>query len=261
VVNVLNEQTYIVRVDENASQFQKFRLVFGSFVPWDGIWYWSGVQHGFGTITEDIIQRIQQEFPLKAPQIVYRYCGHLAEKAREIVSKHYRQFMDYYGKDLLIYPDGRAMAADMQKFHRYQFDSAPKEDIEAFLNKHPLSELPPKMDLPPELLECHNGIGVYFNPQEGQEIMSGFSEVISGFKKQGENLTEDEAEGIRSFIYSEDISPQFVNRLVQDYGDQSIASAFLIPRESDQHYLGYLLRRYKGHFYRNRYPSLTIVDH
>jgi hypothetical protein len=54
---------------------------------------------------------------------------------------------------------------------------------------------------------------------------------------------------------------QFVNKLVQEYGDQSIASAFLIPRETDQHYLGYLLRRYKGHFYRNRYPSLTIVDH
>jgi hypothetical protein len=50
--------------------------------------------------------------------------------------------MDYYGKNLLIYPDGRAMADDMQKLHWYQFDSAPKEDIEAFLNKHPLSELP-----------------------------------------------------------------------------------------------------------------------
>ena len=33
VVNILNEQPYTVRVDENARQFQTYRLVFGSFVP------------------------------------------------------------------------------------------------------------------------------------------------------------------------------------------------------------------------------------
>ena len=49
-------------------------------------------------------------------------------------------------------------------------------------------------------------------------------------------------------------------KLVQDYGDASIASAFLIPQDYDKHYLDYLLRRYKGHFYRKRYPSLTIVN-
>jgi hypothetical protein len=47
---------------------------------------------------------------------------------------------------------------------------------------------------------------------------------------------------------------------VQDYGDASIAAAFLIPQDYDKYYLEYLLRRYKGHFYRKRYPSLTIVD-
>jgi hypothetical protein len=51
-----------------------------------------------------------------------------------------------------------------------------------------------------------------------------------------------------------------VRKLVQDYGDASIASAFLIPQDYDKHYLEYLLRRYKGHFYRKRYPSLTIVN-
>ena len=49
-------------------------------------------------------------------------------------------------------------------------------------------------------------------------------------------------------------------KLVHDYGDASIAAAFLIPQDCDTYYLEYLLRRYKGHFYRNRYPSLSIVD-
>ena len=65
---------------------------------------------------------------------------------------------------------------------------------------------------------------------------------------------------IRQFLYADAISPQFVRKLVQDYGDASIAAAFLIPQDCDKYYLEYLLRRYKGHFYRKRYPSLTIVD-
>ena len=262
VVNVLNERTYTVRVDENARQFQRFRLVFGGLVPWEGIWYWSGTQRGFATVTEDLLRQIRREFPLKAPQIVYRYCGSLAEKARATVSQHYQQFMDYYGKDLVIYPDGSALAEAMQQFHHYQMSLVPKENVDTFLKKHHLSEPPtPRIDLPPELLDCNNGIGVYFNPQEGQELMPGFDEIISGFNKQGEQLTETEEQGIRSLIYVEAISPHFVHRVVQDYGDASIAAAFLIPRESGQYYLGYLLRRYKGQFYRNRYPSLTLVDY
>ncbi len=45
-----------------------------------------------------------------------------------------------------------------------------------------------------------------------------------------------------------------------DYGDASIAAALLIQRETTPEYLDYLLRRYKGHFYRRRYPSITVVN-
>jgi Protein of unknown function (DUF3843) len=89
VQNILNGEPYTVRVDEHASQFRSYQLVFGSLVPWDGAWYWSGMQRGFDTVTEEIMAQVKQDFYLKAPQIVYRYCGHLAAQAREIVSKHY----------------------------------------------------------------------------------------------------------------------------------------------------------------------------
>jgi hypothetical protein len=90
--------------------------------------------------------------------------------------------------------------------------------------------------------------------------MEGFNAIVSGLRKQGEHLTDDEAESIRAFLYSEAISPQFVRTLVREYGDASIASAFFIRRETASQYLEYLLRRHKGHFYRRRYPSLTLVD-
>lgn len=260
VQNILNDQVYTVRVDERARRFQAHRLVFGALVPWDGEWYWSGMQRGFATVTEEMIAQVKQDFRMQAPQIVYRYCGDLVAKARELVGKHYQQFMEYHGKDLVIYPDGHTMADDMRKFHQYQFDSAPKQDVEAFLKKYHLARPSPKIELPPDILECDDGVGVYCNPDEGQEMMTSFKDVINGFQKQGKRLNEDESEMIRQLLYSDAISPKFVRALVQEYGDASIGSAFLIPQDYDKHYLEYLLRRYKGHFYRKRYPSITIVD-
>ncbi len=260
VVNILNEQPYTVRVDENARQFQAYQLVLGGLVPWDGVWYWSGVQQGFDTVPAEVLQQLKREFPLKAPQIVYRYCDALAEKARAFVQKHYQQFVDYHGTDLVSYPDGTTMAEEMRKFHQYQFASAPKAEVEAFLKRHQLSAPSPQVDWSPDLLACDDGIGVYFNPEEGQEMMMSFQDVQRGLQKQGRDLTAEESEMVRQFLYADAISPQFVRKLLLEYGDASIAAAFLIPQDADKYYLEYLLRRYKGHFYRNRYPSLTIVD-
>jgi hypothetical protein len=259
VVNILNEHSYTVRVDESAKVFQAYQMVFGGLVPWDGVWYWSGTQHGFEAVTEAIIEQLKQEFPRNAPRIVYRYCDERAEKAREFVRDHYQGFVDYFGNDLVVYADGATMAADMQAFLEHQNASKPQEMVAEFLEKHHRSDVSPRMSFPPDLLEAESGVAVYFNPDEGQEMMWKFDDVISGFQKRGSNLREDEFEMIREFISSDAISPNFVRRLVQEYGHESIASAFLIPQDVDKCYLEYLLHRHKGHFYRNRYPSITLV--
>jgi len=260
VINLLNEQPYTIHVGKIGDQFRVDDVVFGGLVPWDGVWYWSGVQHRYTNVTAEEMRHITQDFPLKAPQIVYRYCDALAAKARELLGKHYQQFVDYHGTDLVIYPDGKTMAAELHKFHQDQFASAPKEEVEAFLKRHQLSEPSPQVAWSPELLECDDGIGVYFNPEEGQEMMTGFDEVLRGFQKRGDDVKEEESEGIRQSLYADAISPGFVSKLMQDYGDASIAAAFLMPQDCDKYYVAYLLRRYKGHFYRKRYPSLSIVD-
>jgi hypothetical protein len=260
VHNLLSEQPYTIHVGEIGDTFRVDDVVFGSLVPWDGVWYWSGVQQKYAQVTDEVMQQIKRDFPLQASQVVYRYCPHLAETARDIVRKHYQQFLDYYGTDLVTYPNGKAMAADLQKFHQYQLASVPKAEVAAFLRRHQLADPSPQIEWSSDLLACEDGIGVYFNPEEGQEMMTSFDEVRCGFQKHGREVREDESEMIRQFLYADAISPQFVRKLVHDYGDASIAAAFLIPQDCDTYYLEYLLRRYKGHFYRKRYPSLTIVD-
>jgi hypothetical protein len=167
--------------------------------------------------------------------------------------------VDYYGNELVVYPDGYTMAAAMQKFYEKRLASAPKDVVDAFVKKHHLATPSPHLSYPPELLESTNGIGVYFYPEEGIEIMNAFHEVISGFTKQGRDVTEEEAERLQGVMQSQAISPQFMRKLVQAYGDASLASVFLIPETTHKVYVEYLLRRYKGHFYRQRYPTLTLV--
>jgi hypothetical protein len=127
------------------------------------------------------------------------------------------------------------------------------------VRKYKLPNASPRISIPPHLIETGGGVGVYFNPDEGQEIMEGFHNIVRGFEKKGAKLTEEEEDSIRSFICSDVISPRFVKKLVEKYGDESIASAFLIRNYHDESYVEYLLRRYKGHFYRNRYPNIAFA--
>ena len=81
--------------------------------------------------------------------------------------------------------------------------------------------------------------------------------ISTGFFKK---LNEDEESTIRLFIESDSISPNFVKRMINDYGNKSILSSFIIRECDEEIALEYILRKYKGHFYRNRYPSIYFVD-
>ena len=58
---------------------------------------------------------------------------------------------------------------------------------------------------------------------------------------------------------SQSTSPGFVRRVAEEHGSESIAAAFMLAKQQEAFVLEYLLRRYKGRFYRPRYPSLTLV--
>jgi len=55
-------------------------------------------------------------------------------------------------------------------------------------------------------------------------------------------------------------SPQFVKRLVREYGEESIISAFRLQDNRTNYILDYLLRCYKGDKYRKIYPLIGLVQ-
>jgi len=211
-------------------------------------------------VSDEDAQEMKKSFLSKMKTIPYRYDDDLADKARESIKDQYKYFVKYHGKDLVVYPDGHSMVNDMQKQYLFQRESKLKSsELNSLdIQKYEMPDL--TKSFPPELLASDSGVCVYFNPDEGQEIMQEFYDVINGFKKRGMDLSEDELYAIRGFIYSDVISPGFVKKLIQEYGDESISATFLIPDNIDKYYLDCLFRRYKGDFYRNRYPSISFID-
>ncbi len=258
-LNLINNRPYKVRIDKRTNQFKPGHVVFGSLLPWAGVWYWSGEQKLYESVPEEVKQTLSSDMLSRMPQIVYRYHNKALAQATKSVARLHQHFITYHSDDLAAYPDGISMAGDTQKMYRLYNQSAPQAHRTAVKQKYNLQSDTPQMPYPSDLVDSEDGVAVFFNPPEGTEIFNHFDILVSALQKQGADLSEDETYAIQGLIESDNLSPNFVHRLLQDYDDASIAATYLI-RQPPDYYLEYLLRRFKGHFYRKRYPQITIVD-
>jgi hypothetical protein len=259
-VNLVSDQPYRIRIDMKQHPFGRGRLVFGSLIPWRGEWYWSGEQKLWNDASKVDVDELKQDMKRRSSRIVCRYSNEYESQVRQRASAMHDQMLAFHGgKDLVVYPDGLSMAADWQKEIREQWESRPPQEVKAVVEKHGLKEGRPGMKLPKDLLEHKNGLGVFLNPDEGKEIMTHFTSLVAGLKKKGEGLTEDEEGAIQGFFDSDSVSPKFVRRVLEEYGDESVKAAFRFKGDPPGYWLDYLLRSRKGHFYRKRYPTLSVV--
>lgn len=258
-MNVVNDQPYQIRISIKRNPFQRGQIVFGSLVPWRREWYWSGEQRLVGDVSEVDVNDLKKTMKRQSSGIVCRYAKDYEALVRERMAELHQKTLAYYGKDLMMYPDGLSMAADWQKELRWHWESRPQEEVQEAIKQHGLKEGRPDIKIPDDLLEEKNGLGVFLNPDEGKEIMEHFTPLIAGLKKKGVGLTEDEQEVIRGFFDSDAISPKFVRRVLEEYGDESVKMAFVLKGDLPSYWLEYLLRSRKGDYYRKRYPAMSVV--
>lgn len=257
--NLINKTKYLVHSIGIDNEIFKIGDIFlGGLVPYDEFWYWSGAQYSFGNVEHNALEELKNVFIKTSSLIVYRYDKKLLSKAKDGLKKLHEEFINYFGSDLITFKDGLSMVAALQKKERERYELLPPNELEAHKKKHGLVNPFPRMDIPKELLESENGVAVYFDFDEGIEMMFNFEALSSGLKKAGKDLTEDELEAIRNFITSDSISPNFVRSVVSQYGAKSINNSFLINQEMN--ILQYLLHRYKGKYFRNIYPNLSMVS-
>ncbi|MBI2929902.1 MAG: DUF3843 family protein [Verrucomicrobia bacterium] len=258
--NVVNGQIYTIRMGMPDCEWRPGLLVFGGLTPWRGEWYWSGEQHTYGPVPEDEEAKLRAEMLAKNSSIAYRYCPKEAETARDRTRDYHGRFVAHYGNDLVVFPDGLSLAAAEQKRMEAEWRAAPPEKVEAAMREHGLTRPVPRMRFPPEFLNHQGGVGAFYNPAEGEEFMSGFNDVLSGLRKRGAGLSDDEQSALWHLMTDGALSPAFVRRLVGEHGADSIAEAFCMRDQPPELALAFLLRCHKGEYYRKRYPSLSLTN-
>jgi len=258
-LNVISDEPYRIRMNMPGHPFEPGQLVFGSLVPWRGEWYWSGQQQLWGAASDVDLDDIRRTMKRQNSKIICRYWKEYETLVRRRAAELHSAMLAFYGKNLVVYPDGLSMAADWQREFRRQWESRDPQCVQEMVERRGLKNGRPEMSLPDELLEHKNGIGVFINPEEGKEIMQDFALVTAGLERKGEGLTEDEEYSLRGFIEADAISPAFVRRILDEYGSESVRAAFLLRGEQPDYWLDYLLRSFKGQFYRKRYPCVSVI--
>ena len=259
VVNLINDQPYSVRLEMPRGQcpFAPGQMVFGSLVPWRGEWYWSGAQKTYRGVPPDF-STIRRSMVEKNSRLVFRYRPDLAEHARKSVAVHQAAFVRFHGSDLAVFADGLSAAAAQQRHWREQIEAKLGADLPAFLAKHGMDRTGPKLSWPQKLVECRRGVAVFYHEGEGIEMLAEFDVLRGALGKSRETLAADEADTLQGLIESAETSPAFVRRVVREHGSAGIAALYYLPVGDDAE-LEYLLRRFKGFYYRRRFPNISLV--
>ncbi|MCS6245552.1 MAG: hypothetical protein H2172_17095 [Opitutus sp.] len=263
LLNLIGERPYHVRIEVPRANapFQVGEMVFGSLVPWRGEWYWSGTQKRWPQVPADFAP-IRSGFFQTNAQIAYRYCPERAAKARQFGGEQHADFVRFHGTDLVVFPDGLAVAAAEQRRMR-QYNKTRAAALGLKRGETAASprcdENGPRMPIPKEVLDCRQGIAVFSQPEEGVEIMREFDVLRAALRSEKTPLTEEQAEVLQGFIESGSISPAFVRRVIGANGDSGLTSLFYVPA-GDGIALDHLLRRHKGAYYRPRQPHIALVD-
>jgi len=258
--NVVNGQPYTIRMNMPDCPFRPGMVVSGAVTPWRGEWYWSGAQKTFENLPEQAEANIRKEMLEHSSAIAYCYCPAEAAKALEFTREIHARFVAHYGADLVVFPDGLALAAAEQKRMAAEWQASDPSQVARVMRERGLEHPRPNMNFPPEFLNHDQGIGAFSNPDEGVEYSLRFNQVLSGFRKRGLGLTDDEMDTLRHLVTDAASSPAFVRRLAAEHGAESLAEAFLMRNTPSELTLEFLLRRHKGQFYRKRYPTLSLLQ-
>ena len=259
VRNVVNGRPYTIRMNMPDCPFVPGMVVWGALTPWRGEWYWSGGQAPVGKVSEADEAGLRKEMLERFSATAYCYCPEEAAQALAMTRKIHAEFVAHYGSDCVMFPDGLTLAAAEQKHMEAQWRAMDQEKVARLMRERGLEQAGPKRNFPPEFLQHEQGIGVFSNPDEGVEYVIRFNAILSGLRRRGTGLTDEERDVLYALVADPAISPAFVRRLVAEHGAESLAETFLARDPDTGLVIEYLLRKYKGQFYRRRYPSLSLV--
>jgi len=259
-INLINDQSYRVRmeVERNDCLFQVDQLLYASLVPWRGEWYWSGAQYPL-TRSKKEFSEMKRNFFERNSAVAYRYCPDRAQRACDIATEHFADFVRYHGSDLAVFPDGLSAAAAEQKRMRIFSEAKAGKNLAEILEKYGREHAAPSMGLPKEFIENGKGVALFYHEGEGTEMIEGYDILLSALGNRSDLLSRKEMEILQAFIEEDTISPAFVHRVIREAGSAGLKRLYFLSGDTTEG-IEYLLRRFKGFYYRKRYPCISLLD-
>ena len=269
LTNTVNRQRYetpMFMMTPSECPFKAGMFIFGMLARWRGVWRWTGAQEALPMKFDAAAFR--REFILTKPGVAYRYCPDLLAKARESEAREREFFLRFYGNELVLHPDGLAMAAGEQRRMREACEARAAElgvNAAKALKKHGNASGRTNMPLPEDLLGSKRPVALFYAAGVGVEMAETFDAVLSGLRKTAfVEMSDEERDAVSGFVESNRLSPEFVRRVARDEGSDGIVGFYCgdargFDAATKQKVVEYLLRRYKGERFRGRFPNVSVM--
>jgi len=270
-VNIINGQRYEVPMFQMTARECPFKAgmrVFGMLARWRGVWRWSGAQKTFNPADKFDAAKFRRDFILGSPQLAYRLCPDLLANARESEARMREHFLRFHGDELVVQPDGLALAAGEQRRMREYTEARAAElgmDLEQRKKALDNETGEPGMSLPEDMVRSTRPVALFYVAGEGVNMMRYFDAVRSGLRKVAfEEMSDEERDLVSDFVESASITPEFVRRVARDEGCDGIVAFYCgdargFDAAAKERAVEYLLRRHKGADFRTRYPNVSVV--
>lgn len=242
-VNLLGGAEYQVTIDEGVqSRFQRGTVLFGALIPWSGMWRWSGAPAILRLPTDRDpfdVDTLRQAMKRDMAPVVCRVWPEFREEVERLSAESYRRKQAFEnGRDFVVYPTPQALADSMKRY-----EAETPDDRFFWMDDN----------MPLETGE----VAVLHNPDGNSEMYYGYDLLKTALNKKGVGLTEDEENEISILGLSTHISPEFARRLLADHPLESVYAVFGAGTEmTPEAYLDWLLRCYKGQYFRTRFPMI-----
>ena len=263
VKNLINKKDYKVWKDYGApgrvDPIKKGIYCLGGIVPWQKEWRWSGEQVIYTSLAPESITEIINVLKNESPKMIYRYCEEARKKAFEYAKDEYDFFISHFKTNPVTFDSGYTMKDHLKQyyeaFNKLKLEKMPKEEKKKFN----LGDGAPPLDLPEPLLE-YTDTAIFYVVDKGMNFLTSFREFLNTLDKKGEDMTKDDEEVIYGYVMESGIPHQLFQHLKKDYSFESVRCAFRVKEWNEEIDLEFLLRRYKGRQYKEKFPDIKIVS-
>lgn len=241
VTNIPAESEYRVRIDEGAGPFHVGMVLFGALAPWGGEWRWSGLPTTMGDIKKEgfDLDEVRRQLKRMLGSILCRSWPEYLEECRKEADDIYRKKLAFHdGRDFVVFENSWAYDKDEARFNG--------EDSDPWFTSHDVDD--------------DEEVALYTDPLEGDRIFFRFTKLRNALAKKGVDLTAAERSAAVDFITSPYICADFVKKVLEKYPADAFMKLCGAPDEARSYWLDWLLRCYKGVYYRTRYPLLEMDD-